>query len=108
MVIELLRKLEEMTGKKVCELFDYICGCSTGSIMACLFGPHKKNLEDCAIMYKEISTRIFTRSPILGTSKLLWSHSYYDTDDWEEILKTYIGTIPMIKTARDPGCPKVS
>jgi calcium-independent phospholipase A2-gamma len=108
MVIELLRKLELMTGRKVCEMFDFICGVSTGAIMACLFGPHKKNLDDCAAMYKEISSRIFTRSPFLGTSKLLWNHSYYDTETWEEILKTYIGTLPMIKTARDLGCPKVS
>ncbi|CAB3359529.1 Hypothetical predicted protein [Cloeon dipterum] len=108
MVIQLLRRLEELTGKRVCEMFDFICGVSTGAIMACLYGPHKRNLEDCSLLYKEISSRIFSRSPIWGTGKLLWSHSYYDTEHWEELLKTYIGTIPLIKTARDPSCPKMA
>jgi calcium-independent phospholipase A2-gamma len=107
LVIELLRKLEELTGRNVFEMFDFICGVSTGGIMAMLFGPHKKNLQDCSAMYKEISARVFNQSAFWGTSNLLWSHSYYDTALWEQILKTYIGEIQLIKTARDRQCPKV-
>ncbi|XP_059474684.1 calcium-independent phospholipase A2-gamma-like isoform X2 [Neocloeon triangulifer] len=108
MVIELLRKLEALTGRRVCEMFDFICGVSTGAIMACLFGPHKKNLDDCAQLYKEISVRIFTRNNLLGASKLLWDHSYYDTQQWEQLLQNHVGTIPLIRTARDPLCPKMA
>ena len=38
--VELIRKLEEKTGKSVFELFDYICGVSTGAIVAVLCGMY--------------------------------------------------------------------
>jgi calcium-independent phospholipase A2-gamma len=88
-------------------MFDYICGVSTGAIMACLFGPHKKNLDDCAAMYKGLSTQIFNQNSIWGTGSMLWSHSYYDTPLWEQILQQNVGTTTLIKSSRDPETPKV-
>ncbi|KAG8222086.1 hypothetical protein J437_LFUL000531 [Ladona fulva] len=108
LVVEMLRKLEKVTGKRIYELFDFICGVSTGAILACLLGPHKKSLEECSIMYKELSAQIFDQSPFWGTSSLVWSHSYYDTQRWEGLLKEYLGDTPLGKTARDPTCPKLA
>ncbi|KAJ8669879.1 hypothetical protein QAD02_001138 [Eretmocerus hayati] len=109
LVIEMLKKLEKLTGKKVYEMFDYICGVSTGAILSAALGGHKrKSLDEISELYKELSTRIFTQSTLRGTSNLVWSHAYYDTSLWEQMLQENLGNRDLIKTARDPISPKFS
>ena len=58
--ISMLRRLEEGTGKRVHELFDLICGTSTGGILAVGVGVHKHSLERCRELYRDLGTRIFS------------------------------------------------
>lgn len=51
--------------------------------------------------------KIFNQSALRGTSSLVWSHAYYDTALWEQMLQEQLGNEDLIKTARDPHSPKV-
>jgi hypothetical protein len=39
-VIDLLKKLEQLAGKQVYELFDYFCGVSAGAIIVAAYGMY--------------------------------------------------------------------
>ncbi|KAK9686358.1 Patatin-like phospholipase [Popillia japonica] len=108
LVIEMLKKLEELTGKRVHEMFDFICGVSTGAILACSLGILHKDLDVLQKNYKKLSTQVFTQSTIKGTSSLVWSHSYYDTALWEKLLKTELGEDALISTSRNKNIPKIA
>ncbi|KRT85753.1 hypothetical protein AMK59_230 [Oryctes borbonicus] len=108
LVLEMLKKLEEITGKRVHEMFDFICGVSTGAILACSLGILQKDLDQIQKNYKKLSTQVFTQSTIKGTSSLVWSHSYYDTALWEKLLKMELGEETLIRTSRNKNTPKVA
>ena len=40
-VLEVLKKIRNETGKEIHELFDYICGSSTGGLIALSVGKNK-------------------------------------------------------------------
>ncbi|KAJ1163980.1 hypothetical protein NDU88_004427 [Pleurodeles waltl] len=106
--LQSLRKLEELTGKPIHQLFDYICGVSTGSILAFMIGLFHIPLEECEELYEKLGTDVFKQNVIVGTVKMGWSHAFYDSEMWEKILKERMGSDIMIETARNPKCPKVS
>ncbi|KAJ0057686.1 hypothetical protein NL108_011782 [Boleophthalmus pectinirostris] len=108
LALQTLNKLENLTGKRVYELFDYICGVSTGAILAFMLGIFQIPLEECEQMYRKLGSDVFKQNVILGTVKMGWSHAFYDSEMWENILKERMGEGSMIESARDPHCPKVS
>ncbi|XP_050297534.1 calcium-independent phospholipase A2-gamma-like isoform X2 [Anthonomus grandis grandis] len=107
LVLEMLKKLEELTGKRTYELFDFFCGVSTGAILTYSMGIHLRKLEDIITRYENLSQEIFNQSRFLGTGKLMWSHAYYDTALWEKKLEEYLGNESLISTSRNSQCPKI-
>lgn len=87
MAIEVLRQLEAKTGKRVYELFDYMCGVSSGAVLCLLLGGLHLSLDECEALYRKLSDEIFCQSSIWGTGRLMWSHAYYDTTMWVNVLK---------------------
>ncbi|KFP82867.1 PREDICTED: calcium-independent phospholipase A2-gamma [Apaloderma vittatum] len=106
--LQTLRKLEELTGKPVHQLFDYICGVSTGAILAFMLGLFHIPLDDCEELYRKLGSDVFKQNVIVGTVKMGWSHAFYDSDIWEKMLKEKMGSDLMIETARNSKCPKVA
>lgn len=108
LALQTLHKLQNLTGKRVHQLFDYICGVSTGAILAFMLGIFQIPLEECEEMYRKLGSDVFKQNVIVGTVKMGWSHAFYDSEIWENILKERMGEGRMIESARDPNCPKVS
>ncbi|NXF08279.1 PLPL8 phospholipase, partial [Smithornis capensis] len=108
LALQTLRKLEELTGKPVHQLFDYICGVSTGAILAFMLGLFHIPLDDCEELYHKLGSDVFKQNVIVGTVKMGWSHAFYDSDIWEKMLKEKMGSNLMIETARKSRCPKVA
>lgn len=105
--LEILKKIEEEAGQPIHELFDYVCGVSTGAILAVLIGVHRSSLDDCEKLYRRLSTQIFTQTTFRGATGLFMKNSYYDSDAWTEILKENMGEMSLIETARNLDTPKM-
>lgn len=126
LALQTLYKLQNLTGKPVHQLFDYICGVSTGmilisslvsdpmyciisrdllilisdtlpchtcsvsasgAILAFMLGIFQIPLEECEEMYRKLGADVFKQNVIVGTVKMGWSHAFYDSEIWENILK---------------------
>ena len=85
--IDILRRLTSLTGKPIHEMFDFICGVSTGALIATMVGVCCLPLDECEQLYQECSREMFARNRLLGASKLVITHAYYDSQLWEKILK---------------------
>ncbi|VVC86917.1 unnamed protein product [Leptidea sinapis] len=98
--IEILRHLERLTGRRVQDLFDYIIGVSTGAIIAAVIAG-EGNLETANQMYITLSKQMFGNTSLLGgTSRLVWSHSYYDTVAWEKMLQDHLRDVMLTQCNR--------
>ncbi|CAG4966175.1 unnamed protein product [Colias eurytheme] len=105
--IEILRHLENLTGKKVHEIFDYIIGVSTGAIIAAVIASGN-NLETANQMYLTLSKQMFGNTSLIGgTSRLVWNHSYYDTEAWEKMLRDNLKDCTLTECNRY-NAPKMS
>lgn len=68
----LLQHMEQRTGKRISDLFDYIAGTSTGGLLALgLAAPERYTATDMVRMYEDDLKTIFAR-PFLHKVKTLW------------------------------------
>ncbi|XP_076321154.1 calcium-independent phospholipase A2-gamma-like [Tachypleus tridentatus] len=107
LAIEIMRYIEAKTGKRIHQLFDYLCGVSTGAILCMLLGGLNLTLDECENLYRKMSEKMFTQNTWLGTGRLMWSHAFYDTSLWVGFLTSIFNERTMIESARDPENPKI-
>jgi calcium-independent phospholipase A2-gamma len=105
--IEILKSIEKHSGKKIHELFDYICGVSTGAVLASLVGILKMPLDEVEKLYSTLTQEVFKRKMTAGIGNLLKSYSYYDTQVWESTLQNIIGDLKVINSSRDKNSCKL-
>lgn len=58
--LRLLRQMEERTGRGIAELFDLICGTSTGGILATALALKSLTLDDCEDIYRQAAACTMT------------------------------------------------
>jgi patatin-like phospholipase/acyl hydrolase len=51
-IVRLLRQLENRTGRRIHELFDLVCGTSTGGILAVALALMNFTLDQCEQIYR--------------------------------------------------------
>lgn len=106
--IEVLRHLERLTGRRVHELFDYIVGVSTGAIIAAVIGSGVGTLDTARHMYYTLSREMFGNTSLLGGgARLMWTHSYYDTNAWEKMLQDNLRDCTLTQCNRN-NAPKLA
>ncbi|XP_052183412.1 phospholipase A I isoform X2 [Diospyros lotus] len=57
--VQILKEIEKGTGKHIHELFDLICGTSTGGMLAIALGVKLMSLEKCEEIYKKLGKLVF-------------------------------------------------
>ena len=77
--IIILRHLEEICGQPIHALFDFVCGTSTGCILASLLCLEKLSANECKKYYFSLSHDVFKMNNLLGMSQLFLNHAFYDS-----------------------------
>lgn len=72
---------------KVYELFDYVCGTSTGALLSGLLFVKKSTLAETERTYRELSMEVFKMNNLLGISQLFLNHAFYDCKLLEKIIR---------------------
>lgn len=58
-----------------------------GAILAFMLGAFRIPLTECEDLYRKLGSDVFKQNAIVGTVKMGWSHAFYDTHMWENLLK---------------------
>ena len=68
-------------------MFDYVCGTSTGAILAALLCLKRSHIEEVESLYRELSTKVFKINNLLGIGQLFLNHAFYDAKLLEKIIR---------------------
>lgn len=80
------------------------CSFPLGAILAFMLGIFQVPLEECEKMYRELGSDVFKQNVIVGTMKMGWSHAFYDSEMWENILKLVCNTLSLLILKKKKVC----
>lgn len=70
--VKILKELEKGTGKQIHELFDLICGTSTGGMLAVALGIKLMTLDECEEIYKKLGKLVFAEPVSKDNEAATW------------------------------------
>ncbi|XP_009405622.2 phospholipase A I isoform X2 [Musa acuminata AAA Group] len=70
--VQMLKQIEQGTGKRIHEMFDLICGTSTGGMLAVALGIKQMTLDQCEDIYKELGKLVFAEPTPKDNEAATW------------------------------------
>lgn len=118
LALQVLKRVEQLTGRRIRESFDLIAGTSTGGVLAVAIGLLGMSLGDCEELYKRCAREVFTMrggppgktasSGIYHAGKvLLLNRGMYDTRALTRIYEKECGEQRFFEHAAGNGTPRV-
>ncbi|KAL8432427.1 hypothetical protein Efla_000204 [Eimeria flavescens] len=108
LTVALLKHIAASVGRELGDVFDIICGTSTGGIIAVLVGMEKASALELEALYDTLINEIFVKdSAAVAGARLVVRQAYYDESLWESLLQRAFGDTRMIEFAADESVPKV-
>ncbi|KAL8450428.1 hypothetical protein Emed_002516 [Eimeria media] len=108
LTVAVLKHIAASVGRELSEVFDIICGTSTGGIIAVLLGMEKASAVELEALYDTLINEIFVKdSAAVAGARLVVRQAYYDESLWESLLMRAFGDTRMIEFAADESVPKV-
>ncbi|GMJ15302.1 hypothetical protein like AT1G61850 [Hibiscus trionum] len=74
--VQILKEIEKGTGKRIHELFDLICGTSTGGMLAVALGIKLMTLEQCEEIYKNLGKLVFAEPVTKDNESATWREKF--------------------------------
>lgn len=104
-IVALKALRERCGGRPISQLFDMICGTSTGGILAVAIGVLQRPLEEIESMYREFAGEVFASSnAVLRAGRTVIAGGAYSVSPLEKILKAYGKDKGGDVTMREYGC----
>ena len=85
------------------EMFDMICGTSTGGIIATVLGLRQESVDEMETLYDEFIGKVFGKG---SNIKLVSEKAFYDEKELENVLYEICGE-ELIIDSNQYDCPKV-
>ncbi|KAM0012207.1 putative phospholipase A(1) [Helianthus debilis subsp. tardiflorus] len=74
--VQILKEIEKGTGKQIHEMFDLICGTSTGGLLAVALGIKLMSLEKCEDIYKSLGKLVFAEHVPKDNEAATWREKF--------------------------------
>lgn len=109
-----LQELEQVSGKRVAELFDVVVGTSTGALLSLGItvpdkdGKSKYSAEELVKLYDEFGPVIFHKERGLRAFFKGYLRPTYDPEAYEGLLEQYYGATAMSEALIEVAVPAVS